>query len=72
MKGGEFDEGMDTIRAGLSLALEHELTLEAAEVYQRLGTAHEIAGDYGGARARSPPRSASVRRAAPRARSTRA
>jgi ATP/maltotriose-dependent transcriptional regulator MalT len=35
----------------LSLALEHELTLEAAELYQRLGTAHEIAGDYGGARA---------------------
>ena len=50
MKGGDFDEGMETIRAGLSLALEHELTLEAAEVYQRLGTAHEIAGDYGGAR----------------------
>ena len=50
MKGGEFDAGMETIRAGLSLALEHELTLEAAEVYQRLGTAHEIAGDYGGAR----------------------
>ena len=50
VKGGEFDEGMATIRAGLSLALEHELTLEAAEVYQRLGTAHEIAGDYGGAR----------------------
>src|SRR4029079_18611656 len=34
---------------GLSLALEHELTAEAAEVYQRLGTAHEVAGDYGGA-----------------------
>ena len=50
VKGGEFDAGMETIRAGLSLALEHELTLEAAEVYQRLGTAHEIAGDYGGAR----------------------
>jgi DNA-binding NarL/FixJ family response regulator len=50
VKGGEFDAGMQTIRAGLSLALEHELTLEAAEVYQRLGTAHEIAGDYGGAR----------------------
>ena len=50
VKGGEFDEGMETIQAGLSLALEHELTLEAAEVYQRLGTAHEIAGDYGGAR----------------------
>jgi DNA-binding CsgD family transcriptional regulator len=50
VKGGEFDEGMEVIRAGLSLALEHELTLEAAEVYQRLGTAHEIAGDYVGAR----------------------
>ena len=50
MKGGEFEAGMETIRAGLSLALEHELTLAAAEVYQRLGTAHEIAGDYGGAR----------------------
>ena len=50
VKGGEFDEGMETIRAGLSLALEHDLTLEAAEIYQRLGTAHEIAGDYGDAR----------------------
>jgi ATP/maltotriose-dependent transcriptional regulator MalT len=49
VKGGEFDDGMETIRAGLSLALKHELTLEAAEVYQRLGTAHEIAGDYRGA-----------------------
>ena len=37
-------------RRGLSLALEHELTREAAEVYQRLGTAREVAGDYGGAR----------------------
>ncbi len=50
VKGGDFDEGMKSIRAGLSLALEHELTVEAAELYQRLGTAHEIAGDYGGAR----------------------
>jgi hypothetical protein len=50
VKGGEFDDGIKTIRAGLSLALEHELTLGAAEVYRRLGTAHEIAGDYGGAR----------------------
>lgn len=50
VKRGESDEGIETIRIGLSLALEHELTLEAAEVYQRLGTAHEIAGDYGGAR----------------------
>jgi DNA-binding CsgD family transcriptional regulator/tetratricopeptide (TPR) repeat protein len=50
VKGGDFDEGTETIRAGLSLALEHEVTLVAAEVYQRLGTAREIAGDYGGAR----------------------
>ena len=50
VKGGAYDEGIEIVRAGLSLALEHELTVEAAEVYQRLGTAHEIAGDYGGAR----------------------
>jgi DNA-binding NarL/FixJ family response regulator len=49
VKGGEFEAGMQTVQEGLSLALEHELTLVAAEVYQRLGTAHEIAGDYGGA-----------------------
>ena len=50
-KGGAFAEGGRAASApGLSLALEHELTLEAAEVYQRLGTAYEIAGDYGGAR----------------------
>ena len=47
---GAFDEGVEIIRGGLALALEHELTAEAAEVYQRLGTAHEVAGDYGGAR----------------------
>jgi len=50
VKGGAFDDGVEIIRAGLALALEHELTPEAAEVYQRLGTAHEITGDYGGAR----------------------
>lgn len=50
VKGGAFDDGIVRIRAGLSLALEHELTLEAAEIYQRLGSAHEIAGDYGEAR----------------------
>ena len=49
VKRGEFETGMRTLQEGLSLALEHELTLVAAEVYQRLGTAHEIAGDYGGA-----------------------
>jgi DNA-binding CsgD family transcriptional regulator len=49
-KLGDFAEGTAVIRAGLALALEHELTLAAAEVYQRLGTAHEVAGDYGSAR----------------------
>jgi DNA-binding CsgD family transcriptional regulator len=50
VKGGEFDKGSEIIRAGLSLAIAHDLTAEAAEVYQRLGTAHEIRGDYSGAR----------------------
>ena len=50
VKGGDYDAGVEQIRAGLSLALEHGLTLTAAEVYQRLGTAQEITGDYGGAR----------------------
>ncbi|MDA0180170.1 AAA family ATPase [Solirubrobacter phytolaccae] len=49
-KRGEFAEGVETIRAGLALALEHELTTEAAELYQRLATAMETAADYGGAR----------------------
>ncbi len=49
-KRGEYAEGMEAIRAGLALALEHELTIEAAELYQRLATAMESAADYVGAR----------------------
>ncbi len=49
VQGGAFDDGIAIIREGLSLALEHELTAETAEVYQRLGKAREIAGDYHGA-----------------------
>ena len=49
VKAGNFEEGVAIVREGLSLALEHELTAETAEVYQRLGTAREIAGDYPGA-----------------------
>ncbi len=37
------EPGIETIRQALALALEHELTLVAAEVYQRLGTAQEVA-----------------------------
>jgi DNA-binding CsgD family transcriptional regulator/tetratricopeptide (TPR) repeat protein len=50
VKGGDLEGGIPVIRAGLSLALEHDLTAEAAEVYQRLGSAHEIKGDYTTAR----------------------
>jgi DNA-binding NarL/FixJ family response regulator len=46
---GELEPGVETVRSGLSLALEHGLTAEAAEVYQRLGTALEQAADYGAA-----------------------
>jgi DNA-binding NarL/FixJ family response regulator len=49
-KRGEFEEGVELVRSGLSLALEHGLTADAAAVYQRLGTALETAADYGGAR----------------------
>jgi DNA-binding CsgD family transcriptional regulator/tetratricopeptide (TPR) repeat protein len=50
VKQGAFADGIEIIRGGLSLALDRGLTLEAAEVYQRLGTAHEVAGDYARAR----------------------
>lgn len=49
-KRGQADDGFARIRSGLSLALEHDLTGVAAEVYQRLGTALESRGDYAGAR----------------------
>ena len=49
-KRGEVEQGLDMARAGLSLALEHQLTAVAAETYQRLGAVLEQAADYGGAR----------------------
>ncbi len=49
-KRGDFEAGLATIRSGLSLALEHDLTAEAAEVYQRMATAFESTADYAGAR----------------------
>jgi ATP/maltotriose-dependent transcriptional regulator MalT len=49
-KRGDSNEGMERIRSGLSLALEHDLTAVAAELYQRLGTAFETRADYEGAR----------------------
>ncbi len=43
---GEFDEGLATVQAGLALALEHNLTPVAAELYQRLSTVLYDAADY--------------------------
>jgi DNA-binding CsgD family transcriptional regulator len=35
-KGGRFEEGLASVRTGLGLALEHDLTPVVAELYQRL------------------------------------
>ena len=47
---GETEVGLALVRRGLSLALEHELSAAAAEIYQRLASALERAADYIGAR----------------------
>ena len=49
-KRGEFERGLALVQEGLSLALENGLTAEAADAYQRLGTAFETSGDYDSAR----------------------
>ena len=49
-KLGNFEEGMGLVKEGLSLALEHGLTAQAVDAYQRLGTVFETAGDYANAR----------------------
>lgn len=48
---GETTVGLELVRAGLALALEHGLPGAAAEIYQRLADALEHAGDYAGAKA---------------------
>jgi DNA-binding NarL/FixJ family response regulator len=45
-KRGEFEEGLETVRSGLALALEHDLTAVAAELYQRLGIVLYNSADY--------------------------
>ena len=47
---GETEVGLALVRRGLSLALEHDLSAPAAEIYQRLAGALERAADYRGAR----------------------
>jgi DNA-binding CsgD family transcriptional regulator len=49
-KLGEIEAGLALVRRGLSLALEHDLTGPAAEIYQRLAGVLEHAADYRGAR----------------------
>lgn len=46
---GQFETGLAKIRAGLRLALEHDLTGPAAETYFRLAVALDVASDYAAA-----------------------
>jgi len=46
---GQIARGLDLVRAGLALALEHDLIGPATEIYQRLADTLEHAGDYTGA-----------------------
>jgi DNA-binding NarL/FixJ family response regulator len=48
---GDVAGGLDQVRAALSVALEHNLTSAAGEIYQRLADSLEHAGDYAAARA---------------------
>lgn len=45
-KGGEFEAGLESVRDGLALALEHDLTPVAAELYQRLSLVLYDGADY--------------------------
>jgi DNA-binding NarL/FixJ family response regulator len=45
-KGGDFDRGLESVRTGLALALEHDLTPVAAELYQRLSLVLYDGADY--------------------------
>jgi DNA-binding NarL/FixJ family response regulator len=49
-KLGQIEVGLGLVRRGLSLALEHDLTGPAAEIYTRLAGVLEHAADYRGAR----------------------
>ena len=45
-KGGEYERGLASVRAGLALALEEDLTPVAAELYQRLSLVLYDGADY--------------------------
>ncbi len=45
-KGGDYERGLESVRDGLALALEHDLTPIAAELYQRLSLVLYDGADY--------------------------
>ena len=45
-KHGDYAAGLETVRGGLALALEHDLTAVAAELYQRLSVTLYDSADY--------------------------
>jgi DNA-binding NarL/FixJ family response regulator len=45
-KGGEFEQGLESVRTGLALALDEDLTPVAAELYQRLSLVLYDGADY--------------------------
>ena len=45
-KHGDYEGGLETVRGGLALALEHDLTAVAAELYQRLSVTLYESADY--------------------------
>ena len=45
-KGGDYELGLASVRSGLALALEHDLTPIAAELYQRLSLVLYDGADY--------------------------
>jgi DNA-binding NarL/FixJ family response regulator len=45
-KGGDYETGLESVRAGLAVALEHDLTGAAAELYQRLSLVLYDGADY--------------------------
>ena len=45
-KHGDYAGGLDVVRGGLALALEHDLTAVAAELYQRLSVTLYDSADY--------------------------
>ena len=45
-KGGDYESGLETVRSGLTLALERDMTPVAAELYQRLSLVLYDSADY--------------------------